>query len=88
MDAYITEFQRLVVMVTDISEQQLVMLFIEGLTEPLRGWVKAFKPDSLQDAIMKTRDMEYSTSSIRAPSKPFTSHKDKGKKPFQKRVIR
>lgn len=47
VDAYITEFQRLAVMVIDISEQWLVMLFIEGLTKPLRGWVKAFKLDSL-----------------------------------------
>jgi hypothetical protein len=34
-------------MVTDISEARLVMLFIEGLTEPLQGWVKAYKPTSL-----------------------------------------
>jgi hypothetical protein len=57
-DAYITEFQKLAVTVSDISEQRLVMLFIEGLLEPLRGWVKAFKPETLQDAIVRTRDME------------------------------
>ena len=34
------------------------MLFIEGLLEPLRGWVKAFKTETLQDVIVKTRDME------------------------------
>jgi hypothetical protein len=39
--AFITEFQQIAVAVTDISEPRLIMLFIEGLTEPLRGWVKA-----------------------------------------------
>jgi hypothetical protein len=29
------------VMVSNISEGRLVMLFVEGLMEPLRGWVKA-----------------------------------------------
>jgi hypothetical protein len=58
------------VMVTDIFEQRLVMLFTEGLVEPLRGWVKAFRPPTLQDAIMKTRDM-VDTTSKKALVKPF-----------------
>jgi hypothetical protein len=37
VDAFITEFQRKAVVVSDISEQRLVMLFTEALTEPLRG---------------------------------------------------
>jgi hypothetical protein len=57
VDAYILDFQRISVMVTDISEARLVMLFIEGLTEPLRGWVKAYKPTSLQDAVSSARDL-------------------------------
>jgi hypothetical protein len=28
------------------------MLFIEGLSEPLRGWVKSFKLETLNDAII------------------------------------
>jgi hypothetical protein len=39
-EAFITKFQRVAMVVTDISEPRLVMLFIEGFTEPLRGWVK------------------------------------------------
>jgi hypothetical protein len=39
LEAFITEFQRVVVVVIDISEPKLIMLFIEGFTEPLRGWV-------------------------------------------------
>jgi hypothetical protein len=58
------------VMVIDISQQRLVMLFIEGLDEPLRGWVKAFRPTTLQDAIMKTQDMRDIVSK-KVPTKPF-----------------
>jgi hypothetical protein len=58
LDAYITEFQRQAVTMIDISEQRLVMLFTKGLSEPLRGWVNAFKPETLQDAIIRTQDME------------------------------
>ena len=46
-DAYITEFQRLAVTVNDTSEARIMMLFIEGLSESLRSWVKAFKPVTL-----------------------------------------
>lgn len=56
-EVYITEFQRLAVMVTDVLEAQLIMLFMEGLFETLHGWVRAYKPTSLQDAIFKTWDM-------------------------------
>jgi hypothetical protein len=34
-----------------------MMLFTEGLMEPLKGWVKAFKPTNLQYAIWRTRDL-------------------------------
>jgi hypothetical protein len=64
-EAYITYFQRMEVMVTDISQQRLVMLFTKGLVEPLRGWVKAFRPTTLHEAIMRTQDMK-------VPTKPFT----------------
>jgi hypothetical protein len=56
-EAYIDEFQRLAVMVQYMSPTRLMMLFTEGLMEPLKGWVKAFKPTSLQEAIWKMRDL-------------------------------
>jgi hypothetical protein len=40
-EAYISEFQRVDVMVSDISKGRLLMLFVEGLMDLLRGWVKA-----------------------------------------------
>ena len=39
-EAFISEFQRIAIMVTDVSESKLTMLFTEALTEPLRGWVR------------------------------------------------
>jgi hypothetical protein len=54
---------RLLVIVYDISERRQVMLFMEGLTEPLRGWVKSLDPSSLQLAMRKARDLESSSRS-------------------------
>ena len=45
-------------MVPDISDRRLIVLFTEGLSEPLKGWVKAFDPFHLQEAIKKARSME------------------------------
>ena len=35
VEMYISEFQRLAVLVIDISERRLVVLFMDGLSEPL-----------------------------------------------------
>jgi hypothetical protein len=69
-EAYITYFHRMEVMVTDISQQRLVMLFMEGLFEPLRGWVKAFKPTTLHDTIMRSQDMKDAVNK-KVPTKSF-----------------
>jgi hypothetical protein len=37
-EVYIEEFQRLAIMVQDMSQSRLMMLFTEGLMEPLKGW--------------------------------------------------
>jgi hypothetical protein len=55
--AFVIEFQQMAIMVTDVSEHRLVMLFMEGLVEPLRGWVKDFRPNTLNEAIVKTWDI-------------------------------
>jgi hypothetical protein len=69
-DAYISDFQRISVMVTDISEARLVMLFTEGLAEPLRGWVKAYKPTTLQDAVGRARDLQESVPKTKFTPRP------------------
>jgi hypothetical protein len=67
-DAFIRKFQRIVVTVTDILETRLIMFFREGLTEPLRGWVKAYRPHTLQDPILRTRDLANSVSKTKKKS--------------------
>ena len=49
VEAFVSEFRRVAVMVTDVSESKLVMLFTEALNEPLHGWVKAYKPSTLYE---------------------------------------
>jgi hypothetical protein len=46
-EAFITKFQWVAMAVTDISKPRPIMLFTEGLIEPLRGWVKAYRPPTL-----------------------------------------
>ena len=59
------------------------MLCTKASTEPLRGWVKAYKPPTLQDAISRARDLQDSVPKNRFPLKTNFSVRDKDKKPFQ-----
>ena len=83
--AFISEFQRVVVMVSDVSESRLIMLFTEALTEPLRGWVKVYKPSTLQDAISRARDLQDLVSKNRFPLKTNFLVRDKDRKPFSRK---
>ena len=76
-EAFITEFQWVAMEVTDISEPNLIMLFTEGLTEPLRGWMKAYMPPTLQDAILRTQDPTDSVPKTKNFSKPFVPQMDR-----------
>jgi hypothetical protein len=71
-------------MVTDIFNARMVMLFVVGIIEPLRGWVKSYKPTTLQDAVGCTRDMQDVVPKRRFPLKPTFPQKRKGTKPFQR----
>lgn len=72
--AYINEFQKIAVMVPDMSERRVTMLFVEGLSNRLRGLVKAHKPNTLHDAIGLALDLE-TTSSFQPQKKNFSSWK-------------
>jgi hypothetical protein len=56
-EIFIEKFQRVLVMVLDVLESRLLMMYIEGLIELVRGWVKAFNHVTLQDVIGHTRDL-------------------------------
>ncbi|KAH9311173.1 hypothetical protein KI387_026208, partial [Taxus chinensis] len=88
VDAYIMEFQRLSVMVTGITERRLVILFSEGLTEPLKGWVKAFDPPTLQEAMKKARNMEWAAPKAKFQSNSPFQKRDKGKRPQHRPPLR
>ena len=63
LDQFIAEFQKLSILVTDISERRQVVLFMDGLIEPLKGWVKGFNPATLSEAINKAKSMTLSSAS-------------------------
>ena len=53
------------------------MLFTEALTDPLRGWVKSYKPVTLQDAISRTRDLQDSVPKNKPAQKPTDPSENK-----------
>jgi hypothetical protein len=71
VEAFITEFQRKAVAVSDILEHRIVTLFIEALTEPLRGWVKAFKPHTLQEAIVRVAVLIHTWGNVEETFNPL-----------------
>lgn len=64
----------------------MIMLFMEGLAEPLRGWVRAYKPISLTDVISRTRDMIEAVPKTRAfaPTRPTAPQGNRDTRPPQR----
>jgi hypothetical protein len=58
------------------------MLFVKGLSEPLRGWVKDYNPTTLQDVVNRARDMQDNVPKSRFLPKPYFPQKNKETKPF------
>ena len=80
-EAYLLEFEKLSVMVSNVSMVRLVLLFTKGLTEPLRGIVKSHKTTTLKDAMNLTRDLQNVFPRTKYPPKPnFPSKFKEGKK--------
>lgn len=86
VDAYIAKFQRLSVLVTDISPRRLVVLFCDGLADPLRGWVKGHDPLTLVEATKKARDLSPSIYKGKYHSTDSSYRKDKDKNHFRKSI--
>ena len=76
---YISEFLRLSVMVPDSSTKIRVYMFIDGLDEPLHGLVNSTKPNTLQDAIERARDLQDALPKSKATSHHKPSFPSKGK---------
>jgi hypothetical protein len=69
-ETFIEEFQKVSVMVPDVSESKLLMMYIEELIEPVKGWVKYFKHVTLQDVIECTKDLVGAANKNRFTPKP------------------
>lgn len=87
LKAYILESERIAITVIDISEVWLGMLFVEGPSEPLCGWVKDYQPATLHDAVNRARDMQDVICKSRFPPKPSFPQRSKEVKPYQKEGI-
>ena len=60
------------------------MLFTKALTEPLRGWVKFYRPTTLENAIRWTKDLQDAVPKVRLPPKTNSPIEDEERKPVQK----
>ena len=78
-ETYIANFLRISVMVPDLSAARKIYMFVEGLTEPLRGLVRSTRPATLQDAISRTRDLQDALPKTRTPYPQRQAFQTKGK---------
>lgn len=56
-------------MVLDVTKRGLIVLFLESLSVPLKGLVRAFDPNSLQEAIRRALNLEDSVAKNKIYSK-------------------
>lgn len=61
LEEYITEFQRLTIMVPKISEDRLVYPFIEGLLDLLHGLVSTLYTTTHKEEIQKATQLNSKT---------------------------
>ena len=69
-------------MVHDLSTARRVYIFIDGLDEPLHGFVKSTKPTTLHDAIERARYLQdaFPKSRETFQDKPYFPSKGKEEK--------
>ena len=70
INEYIEEFQKVAIMVPDMSEKRIFYLFLDGLEDSIKGLVKAFSLSTLQEAIKRSLQLETCV-----PMKPTTNQK-------------
>lgn len=79
IEAYISEFLMLLVMVSDISESKRVFMFIEGLIKPLKGLVKSNIPTTLQDVVGRAKDLQDALPRVTTPLPPREGFPQRGR---------
>ncbi|XP_059075191.1 uncharacterized protein LOC131875172 [Cryptomeria japonica] len=83
VEQYISEFEKLAILVTEISERHKIVIFIDGLSDSLKGWVKSLNPPTLQTAIKRARELEPSSKG-KLFNKGPSPKPEKDKQPFNK----
>lgn len=63
-------------MVTEISKRRLVILFVEGLHEPMKCWIKAFDPPTLHEAIARSMELTASRGKFTSNAEASSSYSD------------
>ena len=57
LEEYITEYLKLSLMVSNLTMSRKVCMFINGLAEPLQGFVKSTRPTTVLEAVDKAIDL-------------------------------
>jgi hypothetical protein len=71
-------------MVPDVSEPRLIMMYLKGLIELPQGWVKDFKPITLQDSIEHTKYLDGLASINKFTPKPLVIPRGQDTRPVDK----
>ena len=74
-------------MVSEISESRLILLFTEGLAEPLKRLVRDYRPTTLQEAMSRTRYLYDAILSTKYPPKPPMPHKSQNPIPHVRKFL-
>ena len=85
MEEFSNEFQKLAVMVPDLSQKRLTYLFVEGLKDSIKNIVNPLEPQTVEEAIQKARKVE--SNSSKEKSKNFstkTNHRNEDSRKDQK----
>ena len=67
LETYIFEFLKLSVMVSNLTMNRRIYMFIDGMDEPLHGLVRSTRPNTLQEAVEKARDLKHALIKTKAP---------------------
>lgn len=86
INEYVEIFQKIAVMVPDMSKKRIVYLFLEGLEEPVKSLVKACAPSTLREAIKRSLQLEVSMPKKTMVWQPKPSNTWQQRGVFQKKV--
>lgn len=85
VEEFSNEFQKLSVMVPDLSQRRLTYLFVEGLKGTIKNIVSPLEPQTVEEAIQKARKVESNVSKERFRTyPPKNQNKQEGSRTIKK----